>query len=247
MELAEFFSIHQNIALAFSGGADSAFLLYMARAAGARVHAYYVKSEFQPRFEYEDALRLAGELGAQMTVIETNVLCVPEIAANTPDRCYHCKKHIFSLIAKRAAKDGFVELIDGTNASDDPFDRPGTRALAELSVLSPLRECGLRKPDIRRLSKEAGLFTWDKPAYACLATRIPSGEVLTAEKLLRTEKAEDYMFSLGFTDFRVRSSGDCARIQLPESQMGKLMERREPVVRELLGYYRAVTLDLLPR
>jgi uncharacterized protein len=118
------------------------------------------------------------------------------------------------------------------------------KALAELSVRSPLRECGLTKDEIRRLSKEAGLFTWDKPAYACLATRTPTGEAITAEKLQRTEAAETFLTSLGFVDFRVRSKGDAAKIQVTARDLPKIMENRETVFKELKRYYKEVTLDL---
>ena len=187
MELERFFAENPCAAVAFSGGADSAYLLYAAVKAGANVKAYYVKTAFQPQFELEDAKKLAGELGTPMQVLPLDILCDQAVTANPPDRCYHCKKRIFSAIRAAAAQDGFSVLLDGTNASDDAGDRPGIRALKELSVRSPLREAGLTKAEIRRLSKEAGLFTHDKPAYACLATRIPTGETITAEKLRRTE------------------------------------------------------------
>jgi len=190
MTLCEFFQMHPQVALAFSGGVDSAYLLYAAINCGAKVRAYYVKSAFQPRFELDDARRLAVELGADMEVLDVDVLNNPQITANPADRCYHCKHSIFEAIIKVAAEDGFSVLVDGTNASDDAGARPGMRALRELSVRSPLRECGLTKAEVRRLSKAAGLFTWDKPAYACLATRIPTGVEITGEMLQRTETAE---------------------------------------------------------
>lgn len=204
MDLKDFFRENPKVALAFSGGVDSAYLLYAAGESGASVRAYYVKSAFQPRFELEDARRLAGELGADMRILEEDVLADAQVASNPGDRCYHCKKRIFTAIAKAAAEDGFSVLMDGTNASDDAGDRPGMRALRELEVRSPLRECGLTKAEIRRLSKEAGLFTWDKPAYACLATRIPTGAEITEERLCRTERTESYLASVGLRDFRVR-------------------------------------------
>ena len=203
MDLKYFFQENPKVALAFSGGVDSAYLLYAAMENGAQVRAYYVKSVFQPQFELEDARRLAAELGADMRELKAEVLD-PAIAANPADRCYYCKKKIFAAIAETAAADGFPVLMDGTNASDNAGDRPGMRALAELSVRSPLRECRLTKDEIRRRSKEAGLFTWDKPAYACLATRIPTGTEITEEKLCRTERAESYLASVGLRDFRVR-------------------------------------------
>ena len=244
MELTAFFRENPRAALAFSGGVDSAYLLYAAVECGAAVRAYYVKSPFQPQFELEDALRMAEYLHADMKVLEADVLSDPVVAANPADRCYFCKKHIFSAIAAAARADGFPVLMDGTNASDDAGDRPGMRALRELSVRSPLRECGLTKAEIRRLSKEAGLFTWDKPAYACLATRIPTGEEITAEKLRKTEAAENYLFSLGFTDFRVRMMNGSARLQLPESQWPLLLENRRKILEELKKQYGAVLLDL---
>ena len=244
MTLTEFFHENQKAAIAFSGGVDSAYLLYAALQSGADVRAYYVKSAFQPQFELDDARRLAETLSADMRVLDVDILADETVAANPPDRCYHCKRRIFSAIASAAAADGYTLLLDGTNASDDAGDRPGMRALRELSVRSPLRECGLTKPEIRRLSREAGLFTWDKPAYACLATRVPAGERLTAEKLENTERAEDFLFSLGFTDFRVRLFSGAARLQLPAEQFPRLLERRAEILSELKKTYSAVVLDL---
>ena len=134
--------------------------------------------------------------------------------------------------------------MDGTNASDDAGDRPGMRALRELSVRSPLRECGLTKRDVRMLSRDAGLFTWDKPAYACLATRIPTGQPITARDLAVTEAAESDLFSLGFTDFRVRLVGRSAKIQLPAAQMPRLLECRQEILQRLGPDYDGVWLDL---
>ena len=182
MELKEFFAAHPKIALAFSGGVDSAYLLYAAKQLGAEVRAYYVKTAFQPQFELDDAKRLAEALHADMTVLLVDILSDTRVAANPANRCYFCKKSIFSSILHAVSADGFTTLIDGTNASDDAGDRPGMQALRELKVYSPLRDCGLTKADVRRLSKEAGLFTWNKPAYACLATRIPAETPITPSK-----------------------------------------------------------------
>ena len=244
MKLNEFFIEHPKVAVAFSGGVDSAYLLYAAKQYGAEVRAYYVKSAFQPQFELNDALRVANELSVPMRVLTVDVLSSEKITNNPENRCYYCKRMIFETIVKAAAEDGFSVLLDGTNASDDAGDRPGMRAIRELSVLSPLRECGLTKPEIRQFSKEAGLFTWDKPAYACLATRIPTGETMTEEKLKATETAEDFLFSLGLKDFRVRRMGDAAKIQVPDTQIGKVIENREIILAELRKHYSAVLLDL---
>lgn len=244
MKLNEFFIEHPKVAVAFSGGVDSAYLLYSAKQNGAEVQAYYVKSAFQPKFELNDAQRLVTELNIPMRVLTANVLSSKKIVDNPPERCYYCKRMIFETIVKTAAEDGFSVLLDGTNASDDAGDRPGMRAVRELSVLSPLRECGLTKAEIRTLSQKAGLFTWDKPAYACLATRIPTGETITQEKLRATEAAEDFLFSLGLKDFRVRQFGEAAKIQLPDTQIEKAIENREIILAELRKYYAAVLLDL---
>lgn len=244
MDLSEFFKGNPKAAVAFSGGVDSAYLLYAAKTAGADVRAYYVKSAFQPQFELEDARRFCAEVNVDLKILTADVLADREVRENPSDRCYHCKKMIFTAIAGAAAADGFGMLLDGTNASDEEGDRPGMKALRELSVRSPLRECGLTKEEIRRQSKEAGLFTWEKPAYACLATRIPTGEEITAEKLKNTEAAEDFLFSLGFTDFRVRRFCGAARLQFPPGQLALALERREEIVRELGQYYRAVLLDM---
>lgn len=244
MTIQEFFLQNPHAAIAFSGGVDSAYLLYVASRYARRVKAYYVKSQFQPQFELDDALRLADELGADMTVLTLDALSDPQVCANPANRCYYCKKHIFGAILEAAARDGFSLLLDGTNASDDAGDRPGMRALSELSVRSPLRECGLTKAQIRTLSKEAGLFTWDKPAYACLATRIPTGEALTAEKLSATEASESALFSLGFTDFRVRAQNGHARLQVPEAQLPLVLAHRDTILSKLKKYYKTVSLDL---
>ncbi|MDO4292963.1 MAG: ATP-dependent sacrificial sulfur transferase LarE [Eubacteriales bacterium] len=247
MTLQDFFAEHPKVAIAFSGGVDSAYLLYAAKRYAKKVRAYYVKSEFQPQFELDDAIRLAEELKADLQILRLDVLAVPRVSDNPSNRCYYCKKAIFSGIIRAAAADGFSVLLDGTNASDDAGDRPGMKALRELSVLSPLRECGLTKSMVRQLSREASLFTWDKPAYACLATRIPTGEKITAKKLEATEIAENFLFSLGFTDFRVRSQDGNAKIQLPEDQLAMLLEHRREILQKLGQYYKSVVLDLAVR
>lgn len=244
MELNQFFAQNPNAALAFSGGVDSAYLLYAAKQAGANVTAYYVRTPFQPQFEYDDAVKLAQELKMPMRTIGMDVLEDPNVVANPANRCYYCKRRIFTAILEAARADGYSLILDGTNASDDASDRPGMVALRELEVRSPLRECGLTKPEIRRLSKEAGLFTHDKPAYACLATRIPTGVPITAEALQRTEAAEEYLKNLGFTDFRIRLMGSAARIQLPESQTSLLLQHRQEILTNLKQSYSAVLLDL---
>ncbi len=243
MELKEFFAEHNKIALAFSGGADSSYLLYAAVSCGADVRPYYVKSQFQPEFEHEDARNLASALGVGLREISVDVLQFDEVAANPSNRCYYCKKRIMGVIRAAAAADGYETIIDGTNASDDGGDRPGMKVLAEEGILSPLRLCGISKAELRRLSREAGLFTWNKPAYACLATRVPSGERITAEKLDAVEQSESYLFSLGFTDFRVRLRGEGALLQFTEKQHKRAEAELDKIKAELSRYFDSVKLD----
>lgn len=247
MNLKEFFIEHGQIALAFSGGVDSALLLYVAKKYGKRVKAYYVKTAFQPEFEFLDAKKLADLLGVEMKVIELDILKDERVQENPGDRCYYCKKQIFSAILEAAKADGFMELMDGTNASDEAGDRPGMRVLSELHVYSPLRLCGMTKDMVREASREAGLFTWDKPAYACLATRIPTGTRIEESDLKRTEFAEGYLHSLGFVDFRIRLRGDMALIQIRASQLSLFVEKREQIFEGLKAYYGEICLDLKMR
>lgn len=248
MTLQEFFGAHPKAALAFSGGVDSSYLLYAARQLGADVKAYYVKTAFQPEFEYQDALRLASQLGADIQVLTLDVLACPDVTVNPKNRCYFCKQHIFGNILRQAKADGYDTVLDGTNASDQVSDRPGMKALQEMKVLSPLRLTGLTKAEIRSLSHEAGLFTWDKPSYACLATRIPTGTEITGADLARTEWAEDHLMSLGFRDLRVRQlSGDLALVQLPETQMDTFLALRGEITRTLKTRYAGVILDMEAR
>ena len=247
MELREFFERHPKCALAFSGGTDSALLLCEARRLGADVKAYFVKGPFQPQFELEDARRLAKELGAEMEVIETDVLALPEVAENGPRRCYYCKRAIFSLIFERARRDGYETVIDGTNTSDQVDDRPGMQAIAELGVLSPLRMCGVTKAQVRELSAEAGLFTARKPSYACLATRVPTGTAITREALEKVERGEEALREMGFSDLRLRLEGTGARLELPAAQLPAVVQNRERVLEVLLPSFSRVTVDLAGR
>lgn len=242
MTLQEFFKEHPKVALGFSGGVDSSYLLYAAKQAGADVRPYFAKTQFQPQFELEDAKRLAELVGIELTVLSYDVL--PDAGFNPPDRCYYCKTALFGALVARAKADGYDTIIDGTNASDDAGDRPGMKALQEMQVLSPLRLCGLTKQDIRERSKEAGLFTWNKPSYACLATRFPSGVQITEEGLEKVEQAEGALFRLGFTDFRVRVYHDAARIQLPKNQMERGIAMRQEILAELRPLFAGVFLDL---
>ncbi len=243
MDLRDFFRDHPKAALAFSGGVDSSWLLYAGLQWAEDLGVYYVKSVFQPEFERQDALRLAEELGAQVTLLTADPLALPAVAANAADRCYHCKKIIMSTIKARAALDGYPIVIEGTNASDDIGDRPGFRALEEEGVLSPLRLCGLTKAEIRELSRQAGLFTWNKPAYACLATRVPVGEALTREKLAAAEAGERLLFEMGFTDFRIRIPEGRAKLQFIAGQHEEAEARLEEIRQKLGPLFKEIELD----
>ena len=242
MTLQEFFTAHPKVALGFSGGVDSSYLLYAAKQAGADVRPYFAKTQFQPEFELEDAKRLAELVDIELTILPYDVL--PAAGFNPPDRCYYCKTALFGALVAQAKADGYDTIIDGTNASDDAGDRPGMKALQEMQVLSPLRLCGLTKQDIREKSKEAGLFTWDKPSYACLATRFPAGVQITEEGLKKVEQAESALFDLGFTDFRVRVYHGAARIQLPKAQMERGLAMRQEILDKLRTLFEGVFLDL---
>lgn len=243
MTLQDFFKAHPKAAIAFSGGVDSAYLLHAAKEAGCDVRPYFVKTPFQPAFELEDAKKLAPDL----TVLELDILKWKKIEKNEKNRCYFCKKQLLTCLKRQAKNDGYEEIWDGTNASDQADDRPGMKALEELAVLSPLRLCGLSKEEIRRLSKEAGLFTWDKPAYACLATRIPTGTAIDRETLQKVEGAEAALRQLGYTDLRVRVFHGIARVQLPSDQFPTTKEDYIRIQTALKPWFETAVLDLRGR
>jgi uncharacterized protein len=245
--LDAYFSGIPKAALAFSGGTDSTLVLYAAKKAGCDIRPYFVKSQFQPRFELEDAQNICSNLGIELTVLRVDILSDRAVAFNPADRCYLCKKHILEAIAKRALEDGCPLIVDGTNASDNAGDRPGMAALREYKIRSPLAECGITKARVRELSRRYGLPTADKPSYSCLATRVPAGHTITDELLARIERAEEKLFDMGFSDFRVRVLGDSARLQLPEAQLHRAFEMRGQIKEALGDEFSSVLLDLTAR
>lgn len=246
-ELVEYFARVRKAALAFSGGVDSSYLLYAAQKCGVDLGVYCVASQFQPQFELRDVDRLGRELKAKVKMIPVDILSNYKVANNPPDRCYYCKQSIFKTIQEAAIADGYTLLMDGSNASDDSGDRPGMKVLEEMKVLSPLREVGLTKDRIRELSKKAKLFTWDKAAYACLATRIPTGTKIEAEVLKKIEKAEDDLTKMGFTDFRARVVDQGVKLQFPEEQILKAVQLREEILQRFTPLFDNILLDLKPR
>ena len=209
----------KSAAVAFSGGVDSSFLCYAAKTAlGQKALAITIVSPLHPRSEITCAKEVARLVGIEHILIEEEALDA-RVAANPKDRCYHCKKIAFGKILLAAKERGITAVLDGSNTDDAGDYRPGMKALAELNIASPLREAGMTKADIRELSRRFGLPTWNKPAFACLASRIPYGETISRENLARVEKAEEALAAHGFRQLRVRAHGNIARIEVaPEER-----------------------------
>lgn len=223
-----------SVAVAYSAGVDSTFLLKMARdVLGEKAVAITVISESFPSIEETEAVEfLAGE-NIQHKFIRISQMDIDGFVANTSDRCYICKKAIFGHIKKAAESMGIEYVLDGTNIDDMGDYRPGMKALDELGVVSPLKDAGMGKKDIRELSKQLGLKTWDKPAYACLATRIQTGEQITTEKLSKIEAGEKYLMSEGFRQVRVRLRGSNTSIEVDRDSVSRLMPMESQVIKKL--------------
>ncbi|KGO12314.1 ATP-dependent sacrificial sulfur transferase LarE [Clostridium botulinum] len=236
----------KSVAVAFSGGVDSTLLLKAAKEAlGDNAISVTVVSPYIPKWEIKEARELVDKIGIKSYFIEVPML--QEIRSNPEDRCYICKKSVFNKIKDLAREKGIKYIVDGTNADDTKDYRPGMRALKELDVKSPLLENSINKKEIRVLSKELQLDTWDKPAYACLLSRIPYNQEIKEKDLDRIEKAEVYMMKLGFRAVRVRSHGNLARIEVPQKERVKLFNEDilDKISKELkeLGF-KYVTVDI---
>jgi pyridinium-3,5-biscarboxylic acid mononucleotide sulfurtransferase len=237
-----------SVLVAFSGGVDSSFLLHVAHEIlGDRALAITFVSPFLSRNEKERATLFCKEKGIKHIILEADPLEVEQIRVNPPDRCYHCKKELYTRALDEARRIGAVHLVDGTQLSDDSDHRPGRRALEELKIRSPLAEAGLDKNQVRQFSRELGLSSWNLPPMACLASRIPYETPLDSDSLARVEAAEDFLFEEGFFLVRVRDHNKTARIELAFEEMQRLSDTdlRDRLVNRFksLGYV-AVTLDL---
>ncbi|MDR3643796.1 MAG: ATP-dependent sacrificial sulfur transferase LarE [Clostridia bacterium] len=214
-----------SLAVAFSGGVDSSFLLKCAfDSLGEKVLGVTARSSTYPEREMKEAAEFAALYGIPHVVIDSEELDIENYADNPPERCFFCKNELFSKIRRLADERGILQIAEGSNCDDLGDYRPGLRAASELGVLSPLREEELTKDEIRLLSKEMGLITWDKPSFACLASRVPYGEKITREKLAMIEKSEQFLLDLGFKQVRVRHHGNIARIELPAEEMPLALE-----------------------
>ncbi len=237
-----------SLVIAYSGGVDSAYLAWAAtRVLGDRALCVTADSASYPERHRTMALSIARDFGFHHEIVRTDEMGRSEYRANNPDRCYHCKTELYTRLAALAAERGFAAVADGSNADDRGDYRPGRQAAREFGVISPLDEAGLTKQDIRELSHEAGLPTWDEPASACLSSRIPYFSEVTDEKLRTIERAEAILRDFGFRILRVRHHGDVARIELSRDEMPRLFEddraaRIEAALRELGFKY--VTVDL---
>lgn len=231
-----------SVALAFSGGVDSTYLLHTAKSVlGDHVMAVTMHLASVPAREVAEAKEFCAKEGIRQEVISLDQFQIEGFRENPENRCYLCKHFLFSQLKQLASKEGFRYVADGTNLNDASQYRPGLPALAELGVVSPLRRAGLYKADIRALSKAAGLSTWSKPSFACLATRFPYGDTITEKKLRMVESAENFLFDRGFTQLRVRMHGDLARIEVKPEEMDHLFAIRK----EVSAYFKTLGFDYI--
>jgi uncharacterized protein len=235
-----------SVAVAYSGGTDSAFLLKIAHdTLGDAVLALTADSPSQPRAEQQAARAIAVDLGVRHVVLPTTELNDPRYLENTSERCYICKGHILDVLLPYAQAEGFRNIVDGSNADDLQDHRPGRRAALERGVRSPLQEVGLTKAEIRAFSRENGLPNWDKPSAACLASRVPYGAPITIEVLAQIERAESYLHGQGFRQVRVRHHGPIARLELEPADLARAVDLRQGIVVALReAGFSYVALDL---
>ena len=249
IKLKEIFLSMGKVVVAYSGGVDSTLLLKAAKESLGEKHVLAVTalSPLFPDRELAGAKRMAQEMGVKHILIESNELEIDGFSKNPSNRCYFCKKELFEEMQNLARKEAISFVVEGSTLDDEKDHRPGRRAMQELGIRSPLQEARFTKEDVRELSRTLGLPTWDKPSFACLASRFPYGEEITPEGLRMVDEAENFLFSLGFKQVRVRHYQSLARIEVYPEEMSRMMNGslREKVVNCLkkIGY-RYVTLDL---
>lgn len=236
-----------GIAIAFSSGVDSTFLLKVAHEElGEKAIAVTARSHSFPKREQDEAAAFCAREGIRQVVVDSEELAIPGFRQNPANRCYLCKKELFTKILEIARAEGLSAVAEGSNMDDLGDYRPGLQAVRELGIRSPLREAGLTKEEIRARSRRMGLPTWNKPSFACLASRFPYGEEITEERLQRVERAEQYLIDLGFGQVRVRLHGDLARIELCAGDIPKAVGQREKIHAALKEFgFAYVALDLL--
>ncbi len=243
----------ESAIVAFSGGVDSSLVAKLCYDVLGREKALAVtaRSETYPYYELENAKKVAREIGIPHLIIETKELDIPGFSSNPTNRCYFCKSELFSKLRELAEKEGYREVLDGTNADDSKDYRPGAQAAQELGTRSPLKEAGITKEEVRQISRLLKLSTWDKPSYACMSSRFPYGQEITQEKLTKVARAEDFLRALGLRQFRLRhhegGDGTChiARLEVAQEEIPLAVEKRNEIVKKCkdLGYT-YITLDL---
>ena len=247
-QLIEYLQSLESVAVAFSSGVDSTFLLYAAKEAlGDKIIAVTTCSYLFPRRELREATEFCEEKGIRHVIFQSDELKIEGFAQNPKNRCYICKYDLFKSILEIAHQEGMKEVVEGSNLDDNGDYRPGLQAVAELNIKSPLRHIGFTKEDIRVLSNYYNLPTWNKPSFACLASRFVYGEMITEEKLAMVEKAEQLLYELGFVQFRVRIHNMMARIEIMPEEFDKLIseEIRSNIIKSFREYgFDYVTMDL---
>lgn len=237
-----------SVAIGFSGGVDSTFLAAFAyKVLGDKAIAYTAVSSSYPKSEREESIKLAREIGIRQEFFESEEVDIPEFSDNPPDRCYYCKKELYNKLAHLALGLGIKNVIDASNKDDESDFRPGVKALNELGIRSPLKEVGLTKNEIRILSKEMGLATWNKPAFACLSSRFQYGDSITVDKLSKVEEAENFLKNLGIRILRVRDHGNMVRIETSDKEMELFLQDklRNKIVEKFKAIgYNFISLDL---